>query len=88
LNFGKDEEIYLIKGAFIDNKIVRLKIDTTHGQFVEFGSNSYEFNFTWEYYFNLKHFDGFIIGWNDKNINYLASLCIEVYYIIYFRLIL
>lgn len=78
LNLDCDEEIYLIKGTFKDNKIIKMSIYTSHGQFIEFGSASLEYNFSWEYYFNLKHFDGFIIGWNDKNITYLASLCVEV----------
>ncbi len=63
------------------SKIIKMCIYTTHGQFIEFGpssnSNSNECNFTWDYHFNMKKFDGFLIGWNENNINYLASLIID-----------
>jgi hypothetical protein len=79
LNFSPDEEIYLIKGNYNsgDKRIIKLAIYTTFGQYVEFGKKTVEFNFSWEYYFNLRYFDGFIIGWDEKHINYLASLVTE-----------
>jgi hypothetical protein len=61
----------------LKSRIVRMTIYTTYGQYVEFGKSSLDFNFSWEYYFNLRYFDGFIVGWNESNINYLASLIIE-----------
>lgn len=77
LNFSPDEEIYLIKGTYFKHKIIRLGVYTTFGQFAEFGKSNNEYNFQWEYFYNLKYFDGFIIGWDDLNINYLASLIYE-----------
>lgn len=82
LTLDKDEEIYLIKGGFnvCDNRIVKLSVYSTFGQFMEFGVNAHGnnlLNFSWEYYYNLKHFDGFIVGWDDKKINYLAMLINE-----------
>ena len=83
LELADDEEIYLIKGLFEKgkggkkNQITKMGIYTTFGQFVEFGKSPLEYNFTWEYFFNLRFFDGFIIGWNDRNITYLASLVVE-----------
>jgi len=88
LNIGQDEEIYLIKGYFESikkysknlnsmNRITKLCVYTTNGQFVEIGKPNQECNFAWEYYFNLKFFDGFIIGWDETSINYLAALTVE-----------
>ena len=51
---------------------------TTLGQFVEFGRSILKPNFCWEFYYNLKNFDGFIVGWTNQNINYLGSLSVEV----------
>ena len=51
---------------------------TTLGQFVEFGRSILKPNFCWEFYYNLKIFDGFIVGWTNQNINYLGSLSVEV----------
>jgi len=58
-------------------KIDKMAIYTTYGQYLEFGKVGAEYNFSWEYYFNLRYFDGFIVGWNETNITYLASLIIE-----------
>ena len=83
LQLSEEEEIYLIKGTYEKEKggkksrITKMAIYTTFGQYVEFGKSTAEFNFTWEYFFNLRFFDGFIIGWNEKNISYLASLVVE-----------
>lgn len=77
LTFGKEEEIYLIRGTYAKNKIIRLGVYTTLGQFMEIGKSNVEYNFQWDYYFNLKYFDGFIIGWDEHNINYLSALIIE-----------
>ena len=81
LDLSQEEEIYLIKGTFDASKekqkIIKMSIYTTLGQFIEFGKPSVDINFVWEYYFNLRYFDGFIIGWNEKNINYISSLVVE-----------
>ena len=47
---------------------------TTLGQFVEFGRSILKPNFCWEFYYNLKIFDGFIVGWTNQNINYLRRI--------------
>jgi hypothetical protein len=86
LTLSPEEEVYLVKGNFETCKtdsnsksirIVKLTIFTTFGQFVDFGEKNLGYNFTWEYFFNLRYFDGFIIGWDETHINYLASLVIE-----------
>jgi hypothetical protein len=86
LTLAPEEEVYLVKGNFEtfktnsnskSMKIVKLTIFTTFGQFVDFGDKNLGYNFTWEYFFNLRYFDGFIIGWDETHINYLASLIIE-----------
>jgi len=85
LNLSPKEEIYMIKGicesiktnGIKSDQIVKLAIYTTFGQYVEFGRSNLDCNFIWEYHFNLRCFDGFLIGWDEKNINYLASLTVE-----------
>jgi len=62
----------------ISYNTVKMAIFTTFGQFVEFGSPKVETNFSWEYYYNLQYFDGFILGWTENCINYIASLIVEV----------
>ena len=78
LNLSPNEYIYQVKGSFdsAKNKITKMVVKTTKGQFVDFG-NGDKFDFTWDFYFNQKSFDGFIIGWNKKNINYLASILVD-----------
>ena len=78
LNLSKEEYIYQVKGCFdsAKNKITKLVIKTTRGQFIEFGLNE-KLDFVWDFYFNQKAFDGFIIGWNKKNINYLATILVN-----------
>jgi hypothetical protein len=82
LTLAQDEEIYLIKGEYNNQRIEKMSIYTTFGQFLEFGqhvtSKPGSVPFSWEFHFNLRSFDGFIIGWNDKSLTYLASLVIEV----------
>jgi len=77
LNFQEEEEIYLINGYYENDKIYNMGIYTTLGQFVEFGRTNLKPNFSWEFYYNLRNFDGFIVGWTNQNINYLGSLSVE-----------
>jgi hypothetical protein len=85
---AEDEEIYLIKGEYNNQRVEKMAIYTTYGQFIEFGqhvkSKEDSTQFNWEFHFNLRVFDGFIIGWSDNSISYLASLVLEVL-IIYSR---
>ena len=84
LNLGDNEYIYQIKG-FYDNKkllITKLIVITNIGNYIELGINQeinseFNFNFKWNFYFNNQLFGGFIIGWNKKNINYLATIIID-----------
>jgi hypothetical protein len=76
LTLSRDEEIYLIQGIYRNKRITRIEIHTTFGQYVEFGEPEKQVIFSWQYFFNLHSFNGFIIGWNNKEITYLASLCI------------
>ena len=77
LQIDKEENIYCIKGYYQKDKIKRFAIHTTQGKYSEFGSELKKFNFQWDYYYNQKTFDGFIIGWNDYNINYLANIYVN-----------
>lgn len=77
LEFEKDEFIYCIKGYYYKDKIRRFAIHTTSGRFAEFGCEIKKFNFQWDYHYNLRIFDGFIIGWNNSNINYLANIYVK-----------
>lgn len=45
---------------------------------MEFGKELKKFNFQWDYHYNQKTFDGFIIGWNNSNINYLANIYVII----------
>ena len=54
-------------------------IITSHGKFTEFGENINKFNFQWDYQLSNKIFDGFIIGWNDSFINYIANIYVNIY---------
>jgi hypothetical protein len=74
LELEKDESIYCIKGYFQKNKIKRLSLHTTFGKFADFGNEIKKINFQWDYHYNQKYFDGFIIGWNNTSINYLANI--------------
>jgi len=74
LELDSDEIIYSIKGYFFKDKIRRLLIQTTLGKYIEFGQDLKKFNFQWDYHYNQIIFDGFIIGWNNSNINYLANI--------------
>ena len=84
LNLDDNEFIYQIKG-FYDNKkllITKLVVITNIGNYIELGINQetnsdFNFNFKWNFYFNNQLFGGFIIGWNKKNINYLATIIID-----------
>ena len=58
-----------------------MEIHTTFGQYIEFGEAEKQIVFSWQYYFNLHAFNGFIIGWNNREITYLTSLCILKEYI-------
>jgi len=58
-------------------------IITSDGKFTEFGENLKKINFQWDYQINKKNFDGFIIGWNDSNINYLANIYVKYIFEIY-----
>jgi hypothetical protein len=82
LTLDKDEDIYLIKGEYFDQRVEKMAIYTTYGQFIEFGQHvktkEGSVPYSWEFHFNLRSFDGFIIGWSDYSISYLASLVIEV----------
>ena len=77
MELDSDEIIYTIKGYFYKDKIRRLLIQTTSGKYMEFGSDIKKFNFQWDYHYNQKTFDGFIIGWNNSNINYLANIYVN-----------
>jgi len=77
MELDSDEIIYTIKGFFYKDKIRRLLIQTTSGKYMEFGSDIKKFNFQWDYHYNQKTFDGFIIGWNNSNINYLANIYVN-----------
>jgi len=73
------EDIYLVQGLYNSKKITKMSIYTTLGQYIEFGNNREgDLAFSWQYHFNLNLFDGFIIGWNGKNITYLASHSVQV----------
>ena len=74
MEFENDEVIYTIKGYFNKDRIRRLLIQTTSGKYIEFGSDVKKFNFQWDYHYNHKTFDGFIVGWNNSHINYLANI--------------
>ena len=84
LNLDDNEFIYQIKG-FYDNKkllITKLVVITNIGNYIELGINQetnsdFNFNFKWNFFFNNQLFGGFIIGWNKKNINYLATIIID-----------
>lgn len=52
-------------------------IITSHGKFTEFGEEFKKYNFQWDYRQNQKIFDGFIVGWDDKHINYLANIYVR-----------
>lgn len=80
LSLSENESIYLIQGYYYSKtkEIVKMNVYTTKGQFVEFGSSEKPNNFKWEYHYNLKEFNGFIIGWNDSHINYLAGIEQEI----------
>lgn len=59
-----------------------MEIYTTKGQFLKLRPGSdisqSQHNFIQEYCHNLKLFDGFIVGWNDNNINYIEFLNREI----------
>lgn len=76
LSLGENESIYLIQGYYYakTKEIIKMNLYTTKGQFVEFGASEKQNNFKWEYHYNLREFNGFIIGWNDCHINYLAGI--------------
>ena len=81
LQLNKDENIHCIKGHFHKEKIQKLIIITSHGKFCELGENLKKFNFQWDYHHNQKTFDGFIVGWDDKHINYLANIYVNFIFI-------
>lgn len=78
LNLQPNELIYKILGLFKNDRIEDLEIYTTKGQFVKlrpgFEHSNSQFNFIQEYCHNSKLFDGFIVGWNENNINYIEFL--------------
>lgn len=72
LAFG--EEIYYFSGCFKDNKFIKIQIKTIYGQFFHIGDKKAEINFTFNYYYNGRFFDGFVIGYDHTKIIYLVSL--------------
>ena len=80
LKLDEDEDIYQIKGYYdySSKKLITLSIFTTQGQFVEIGVENTElkniFNFKWFFVYNDSYFNGFIVGWTQSEITYLASL--------------
>ena len=87
LSLDEDENIYQINGYFDEkkNQISKMLIETNKGNFIQFGidisslniQDKSPFNFKWNFFFNGDLFNGFVIGWNNKSINHLASIIIE-----------
>ena len=74
LNFEKNEEIFLIEGNITENKIMKLLIQTNVGKFIMFGNQNLPTNFSKDFFFDKKLFDGFKINYDEEKITYLKIL--------------
>ena len=78
LYFDIGESIYLIEGEYMNDAITLLNIRSTYGQYITLGTpNKRASTFRWKFYKNYGLFDGFIIGWDEKKINYLLPIVIQ-----------
>ena len=78
LYFDIGESMYLIEGEYMNDGITMLNMRTTYGQYITLGTtNKKATMFRWKFNKNYGLFDGFIIGWDERKINYVSPIVIQ-----------